>query len=74
MIRCYPDPRMRAALARAIGADRIIVIAPRMQEVIARARHDKRPRGTESSIRWWYRNYRPDSGDELTRGEGATRE
>lgn len=63
VIRCAPHPGQRAQLARAIRADVVHVLHPPMHEVLARARRDGRPKGTATTIRWWYRQYRPSEVD-----------
>lgn len=63
VIRCLPDPRRRARLARAIRADTVHVLAPPIDEVLARAKRDGRPAGTATTIRQWYRAYRPSEVD-----------
>lgn len=63
VIRCAPHPGQRAQLARAIRADVVHVLRPPMAEVLARARRDGRPKGTATTIRAWYRQYRPSEVD-----------
>lgn len=63
VIRSLPHPARRAQLARAIRADTVCVLAPSMTEVLARARRDGRPTGTATTIRAWYRAYRPSEVD-----------
>jgi predicted kinase len=58
VVRSLPHPRQRAQLARALHAT-VLVLNPGQAECIRRARADRRPRDTESAIRWWYRTYRP---------------
>lgn len=57
VLRCLPHPAQRARLARALHAT-VLVLNPGQAECIRRARADRRPRGTETAIRWWYRTYR----------------
>lgn len=63
VIRSLPGPHRRAALARAIRADTVWVLAPPMRQVLARARRDRRPPGTATTIHHWYRHYRPSEVD-----------
>lgn len=63
VIRSLPHPDKRAKLAHAIRADEVYVLHPPMPEVLARARRDGRPKGTATTIRQWYRQYRPSEVD-----------
>jgi predicted kinase len=58
VVRSLPHPGQRARLARALHAT-VLLLNPGEAECIRRARADRRPRGTQSAIRWWYRTYRP---------------
>lgn len=63
VIRSLPHPDKRAKLARAIRADEVYVLHPPVPEVLARAKRDGRPKGTATTIRQWYRQYRPSEVD-----------
>lgn len=62
VIRSLPRPQRRAALAAALRAH-VIVLAPLMPKTLAQARHDRRPAGTATTIRHWYRTYKPHPAD-----------
>lgn len=62
VIRCAANPRLRAYLARTLGAT-VWVLDPGRDECIRRARQDRRPLGTEAAIRRWYERFEPSPVD-----------
>jgi energy-coupling factor transporter ATP-binding protein EcfA2 len=63
VVRCLPNPWKRHKLARGIGAHRVMLIDPGKQTCLDRARGDRRPIGTLTSIHDWYRAYAKHPGD-----------
>lgn len=53
VVRCLPYRDQRDALAARLGAD-VRVLDPGLAECLRRARVDRRPEGTEDTIRMWY--------------------
>lgn len=63
VVRCLPNPWERHRVARGIRANRVLVINPGMATCLTRAKADRRPAGTYTVIRNWYRAYQPHPGD-----------
>ena len=54
IIRTAPTRAARDAASALCGATNTVAIIPTMGECLARARRDKRPQGTEQTIRRWF--------------------
>jgi predicted kinase len=68
VIRCLPDPAERAALAREIHADEVLVLLPPREQLSIRARARPYAAGEFAAIDRWLRRYRPLPQDEPITG------
>ncbi len=68
VIRCAPEPDLRAALAERLNADRVVVLLPPLGVLMARARQRPLAEQTRRAVLRWMDRYAPWSGDELVRG------
>jgi 5-methylcytosine-specific restriction protein A len=67
VVRCAPEPRMRADLFHQVGATRSIVLLPNIQVAAERARQRDAASypATWAAIRSWYGRFRPAPFDEV---------
>jgi len=65
VVRTVPVAADRVALARRLRADRVLVLLPPVEVLMARAERRPRPWVTKRTIRQWLARYRPAPVDEL---------